>query len=303
MASTTKRITGRRRTPTALALAGVLLAGAGCGAASSGAGVPAAAGRLPGQAAGSTTPRSAPGSTTPGSTAPGSTGPSARTATELRALLLTTADLPSVFSVDNTPSDGSSGISSPTSRCDALAGVLNDKTTGDASAEADIAFHGDTSTPYLSEDLAAMPSPASAAAYVNRLRDAVGSCDELRADVDGGVSLSVAASPAPPVGEQRFAMELTANSSVGEIALDVQLVTAGSIVLVTTGADATQVDMSAFTSDAYAKLTGATVPPGGHVKGESRNGGDGSGSGGSGGGSGGSGGSGSGGSRGGGQPA
>lgn len=243
----------------------LLTVGACAGTSSSGAGVPAAAGRLPGAAPTTSAPSPSP-----------NTSPSPRTytAADLRDLLLTSADLPSVFSEDTGSPNGDGEISAPTSRCDALAGLINEDSAGDATAQADIAFDGGDSAPYLAEELAAMPSPASAAAYVGRVRDAVASCDRLRADgKDESFSVSVSSATPPAVGEQRFALELTASSTDGELTYDVQLVSVGSVVLTTTGDDATPEDMSAFTTDAYAKLTGGTVPPGGHVSGHSRSGG------------------------------
>ncbi|MDQ1672108.1 MAG: hypothetical protein QOC98_670 [Frankiaceae bacterium] len=297
----------QRATPVAraaLAVAAVLLtAGACSGTAPStvsagGPGVPAAAGVLPGSDSGSAS-GSGPIVTPAAPTAP---APTPHTTADLRALLLTEADLPAAYSVDTQPSDGGSGISSPSSRCDALAGLINEGSTRGATAEAAVAFDGGISAPHLGEDLALLPSPTSAAAYVTSVRDAAGTCDRLLGSTGIGLlPLSVSPATAPDLGEQRFAMELTARSAQAEIAIDVQLISVGSVVLITTGNDATPEDISAFTSDAYAKLTGGTVPPGGHVSGERRSGGGGSDGGGSDGG--GSGGGSTGGSSGGGQPA
>jgi hypothetical protein len=191
----------------------------------------------------------------------GPSTPSARTWTEadLQAALLTVDDLPAGFTEDTSEDTGSRGATGAAA-CNSLIWLLTSEHTGDATAEAGVGFAHAPDPVYLSEDLAAMPVPASSTGYLDEARSATSTCSSVQADLDGNGLTTVRASTfdPPKLGDDTVGLHLSAPAS--GISVDVVLVAAGPVVLVAQSFGAERSDTEAFAHDAYVKLATGRAP-------------------------------------------
>ncbi|WP_343979788.1 hypothetical protein [Kribbella koreensis] len=144
----------------------------------------------------STSSSTPPPSTTPAPTTPSVTQsapvPAARTKAELTKALLELPDLPSGFSIDNSPDEADdTKLSSTDARCKDLVLLFNAKTPPGAKVVATRSFTGGQQGPFFDEELDAMGSPAAATALLNRTRAAIRSCKSAKLTVPGTGSSTV----------------------------------------------------------------------------------------------------------------
>lgn len=201
-----------KRSLVSLTIAAALaLAATSCGDKDSG-----TAGPTPTTTSTSSTP---PPSTTPAPSTPPAETPSAppaakpRTAAELTKALLVLADLPSGFSVDASPEEDDTKLSSTDARCKDLVLLFNAKTPPGAKTVATRSFTGGQQGPYFDEELDAMGSPAAATALLNRTKAAIKSCKSAKVTIPGAGSSTVAVSEIsmPKAGTNPVGGRFTAN--------------------------------------------------------------------------------------------
>lgn len=188
-----------------LASAFVLTLAAGCGSSHSAASGPGAR---------TSAGHPAPGGAVPSAAA--SSSPTALSAAELRARLLTPADLPAGFTVDEDAgsADTDGRISSTDPHCRALADLMNSngKPAG-AVADADVSFTKSDLGPNVATGLASFPSAQAAQSLLDTVTSAMKACSTLtETDKDGSsYDFGVAPLEFPPTGDAATATRMSAD--------------------------------------------------------------------------------------------
>lgn len=158
---------------------------------------------------------SAPTSSAPSTPPPATTAPPAakpRTNAELTKALLALADLPAGLSIDNSPGDDDSKLSSKDAKCKDLVTLFNARPAPGAKAFAQRSFTGGRNGPFFDETLDAMGSPAAVTALLTRTRTAIRSCKQAKLTIPGvgSSTMTVSEIAAPKVGTNPVGARFTA---------------------------------------------------------------------------------------------
>jgi len=185
---------------------------------------------------------------------------------ELKARLLTPADLPEGFAVDADDTSANGTISSADSNCKALADLMNaqGKPPG-AVAAADTSFTRSELGPNIATGLAGFPAPAAAQGLLETITQAMHGCTKLtETDKDGSsYDFTVAPLTFPASGDASSATRMSADIGGYPAQIDIVLARAGSTLLYVANTGLGNTD-STLTEDvvkrAVAKLRAPEAP-------------------------------------------
>jgi hypothetical protein len=185
--------------------------------------------------------------------------PKVPTTAELQAALLAADDVPPGLSVE--PDwERRYGLSAETLDCDKVIRAMA-RTPDGSAGEAHVAFTIGSMDGLFAEDLAALPAPDAARQQVTAVRDATKACSELTLETEAGeLPATVTEASAPDVGDERTAVRIYLDDPEVDFDITVVFIANGPVLLATSGIDVETPDFTAFTEDAFAKLTTGQVP-------------------------------------------
>ncbi|NUP49610.1 MAG: sensor domain-containing protein, partial [Catenulispora sp.] len=167
--------------------------------------------------------------------APGTTpAPSALSESDLKARLLTAADLPAGFTPDATATEANGHITTADTHCQPLATLMNsDGAPPGATATAEASFTRSELGPDIATGLAAFPAVEPAQNLLNTVSAATKSCTTLTETDKDGTSYDFAVAPLnfPPTGDAATATRMSADIGGYPAQVDIVLTRIGSTLL------------------------------------------------------------------------
>jgi hypothetical protein len=160
--------------------------------------------------------------------------PALPTAAELKARLLTPADLPAGFVADDDTSDTEGVMSSTEPDCRDLTDLMNSQGhPSGALAAADVSFTRSQFGPTVATGLAGFATPGAAQKLLSSVTEAMRDCTKLtETDKDGSTyDFLVAPLSVPPAGDASAAIRVAADVDDVSAQVDLVLVRVGSTLL------------------------------------------------------------------------
>ncbi|MCW2746024.1 MAG: hypothetical protein JWM48_2574 [Mycobacterium sp.] len=161
-----------------------------------------------------------------GAPAGGSATHSSLTQAQAQAALLSVTDLPTGWTADTSSTSPDSGFSG----CSALEAVGGHSKANRAKAEGSFTAGG---VGPLLQEMVAVPSDETAAQAMTKLRSALNTCRSFTStDADGKkTTFTTSALSFPKLGDETFAVQITAPNPLGQLVADVVVVRLGNTVV------------------------------------------------------------------------
>lgn len=188
---------------------------------------------------------------------------------DLKARLLTAADLPAGFTTDATATEAGGRITTADTHCQALAALMNsDGEPPGATATADASFTESELGPDIATGLAAFPAAEPAQNLLTTVSTATKSCTKLTETDKDGTSYDFAVAPLdfPPTGDADTATRMSADLGGYPAQVDIVLTRIGSTLLYVADTGLGDAD-SGLTQDVVQRAVAKVREPGAPVTG------------------------------------